>query len=174
MKIKNGLLAIAAVFLISVYTVPRELDYSQPSYSKAPMFSAKAEPDILFFGFDISEATARGVDEDPNQPGWFFVLKERAGEIRFGMDEFSGQAAIPSVQDGGWENLEWGHFISSLQQLYPYIDVENGVFLVDNTTSTNPDDIVWGYNSADIGYALIQSPVRLALHAKDLLPSTPN
>jgi hypothetical protein len=157
-----------------VYTVPRELDYSQPSFSKHPMFSAKAEPDILFFGFDISEAAARGVDEDPNQPGWFFVLKERAGDIRFGLDEFSGQVAIPNVLFGGWGNLEWGHFIPSLQQLYPYIDVENGVFLNQENLITNPDTISWGYNSADIGYALVQDPIRLALHAKDLLPSITN
>jgi hypothetical protein len=48
-----------------------------------PLFTAELEPDIRFIGFDLSPADALG---SATQPGWVFVLKERAGEVHFGLD----------------------------------------------------------------------------------------
>lgn len=141
--------------------LPRELDTTAGSV-KTPLFTAKINPDILFFGFDISAATAKGIDEDPDEPGWFFVLNERAGEIRFGLDV----ATLPASNPFLWNDLQWGHFITSLDS-YPYLDTNftfNSISLF-----ANQDSIVWGRNSADIAYATMQLPVKLALHAKDLL-----
>jgi hypothetical protein len=56
---------------------------------KTPLFEAKVEPDIYFFGFDLDDEEARG-ELNPtlltDNPGWFFVIKERPGEPRFGLD----------------------------------------------------------------------------------------
>jgi hypothetical protein len=48
-----------------------------------PLFTAQIEPDIRLIGFNLSVTDAIG---NPNSPGWFFVLKERAGDIHFGLD----------------------------------------------------------------------------------------
>ena len=53
-----------------------------------PLYEAKIDPDIYFFGFDLTVEKAKGgTGEKPNDdPGWFFVIKERPGEPRFGLD----------------------------------------------------------------------------------------
>ena len=54
-----------------------------------PIFRAEVEPDIRFFGFELTIEQARG-DENPQAPdddwGWYFVIQEVPGEPRFGMD----------------------------------------------------------------------------------------
>ena len=55
---------------------------------KTPLYEAKVDPDIYFFGFDLTAEKAKGgqhVDGEED-PGWFFVIKERPGEPRFGLD----------------------------------------------------------------------------------------
>ena len=59
---------------------------------RTPLYEAKVDPDIYFFGFDLDADEARGGtgDNDADPPGWFFVLKERPGEPRFGLDDARG------------------------------------------------------------------------------------
>ena len=53
-----------------------------------PLYEAKADPDIYFFGFDLTVPQAKGGSGHPpdTDPGWFFVIKERPGEPRFGLE----------------------------------------------------------------------------------------
>ena len=49
---------------------------------RTPLYEAKVDPDIYFFGFDLTRRRRRkgGTGENPNDdPGWFFVIKERPG-----------------------------------------------------------------------------------------------
>jgi hypothetical protein len=62
-----------------------------------PLFSAQLEPDIRFIGFDLSPAAALG---SPTEPAWVFVLKERAGEVHFGLD------LDVSTSDPSWPPLD--------------------------------------------------------------------
>jgi hypothetical protein len=77
-------------------TLPRELApltaaeelAPPPTKVRTPLYEAKADPDIYFFGFDLTIAEAKG---DPgtnpgDDPGWFFVLEQRPGEPRFGLE----------------------------------------------------------------------------------------
>jgi hypothetical protein len=75
---------------------------------KTPLYDAAVEPDIYFFGFDITVEKAKGgfvpeggTEEDP---GWFFVIKERPGEPRFGLD--IGKSA-PQATLNVWNDLAW-------------------------------------------------------------------
>ncbi len=56
------------------------------------LFSARIEPDYIFIGFDVSPSEAVGTGD---APGWFFVLKERAGNVQFGLD-MNASASDPS------------------------------------------------------------------------------
>ncbi len=55
---------------------------------RSPLYEAKADPDIYFFGFDLTVAQAQGQSgQNPNDDaGWFFVIQERSGEPRFGLE----------------------------------------------------------------------------------------
>jgi hypothetical protein len=62
-----------------------------------PLFSARIDPDLRFIGFNLSPNEALGIDT--GQPPWLFVLKERAGEVHFGLD------LDASATDPSWEAL---------------------------------------------------------------------
>ncbi len=65
-------------------TKPREPETAiNDSTVKYPLFSAFIEPDYQFLGFDVNPHEAVGID---NEAGWYFVMKERAGDIHFGLD----------------------------------------------------------------------------------------
>lgn len=52
-----------------------------------PLFSARIAPDVTLLGFQLAGNTAIGkLDPAANLPGWYFVMKERAGDIHFGLD----------------------------------------------------------------------------------------
>ncbi|WP_336514560.1 hypothetical protein [Pollutibacter soli] len=50
---------------------------------KRPIFSARIDPDYQFFGFNVTKEKA--LNENAGA-GYYFVLRERAGEIQFGLD----------------------------------------------------------------------------------------
>src|SRR5262249_37751396 len=50
-----------------------------------PLFRGVFEPDVAFFGFNLSASQARG--GGPNgDPGWFFIIQQHPTEPRFGLD----------------------------------------------------------------------------------------
>ena len=54
-----------------------------------PLFRAEIEPDIRFFGFDMTPEEAKGAEHPQNATddwGWYFIIQEVPGEPRFGMD----------------------------------------------------------------------------------------
>ena len=56
---------------------------------KFPCFKATVDPDIAFFGFDLTVEQARGADNPQTATddwGWYFVIQQLPGEPRFGMD----------------------------------------------------------------------------------------
>ena len=77
-------------------------------YVKTPLYDAAVAPDIYFFGFDLTATEVlNGVDpKRPGEegPGWFFVIKERPGEPRFGLD-IAGAAPQASITT--WNQLAW-------------------------------------------------------------------
>jgi hypothetical protein len=50
-----------------------------------PLFRGSFEPDVAFFGFNLTEEQARGGGET-GDPGWFFVIQQHPTEPRFGLD----------------------------------------------------------------------------------------
>ena len=150
---------------------------------KTPLYEAKIEPDIYFFGFDLKPEDAKGGSgENPaDPPGWFFVIKERPGEPRFGLD-INQDDATPNT----WNDLAWG-------SVRP--PVGPGQFLQINALASTPaltapspttesekmdqhaEDIAvhWNSNSsaAELAYILYQAPVMVAVHAAEMLRPAP-
>jgi hypothetical protein len=143
---------------------------TKPELERHPIFRGTLKPDVTFLGFTLTQAEALG--EPPHdRSGWFFVIQQQPTEPRFGMDEadFSDSSAPPKPTT--WSNLSWRHLanteeelkklshatLDSITKLFPGIDQEK----IDNAR--------WGRNSAHQAYITLQRPVRIAIHATDLI-----
>lgn len=130
-----------------------------------PLFKAEIVPDIHFFGFDLTGSAAKGSkDREVNDPGWFFILQERPGEARFGLDVLDQDSPLPIVTD--WNELAWNH-LGNIDDIHTIdLDFAPPAAFPDSY----PDHgIGWGANAADMAYILYQDPVMVAFHAADML-----
>jgi hypothetical protein len=144
---------------------------------KTPLYEAKVDPDIYFFGFDLTAEAARGgqdVNGEPD-PGWFFVIKERPGEPRFGLDLPEG---APHAVVNTWNDLAWTDVL---------LDFDHSAFLrvgEKTVTLTDPgaaskakpqydEDVAYRWrgdtHAAELAYILYQLPVLVAVHAAEML-----
>jgi hypothetical protein len=119
-----------------------------------PRFRGRIESDITFLGFDLAEDAARG---GAGQPGWFFVIQEQPTGPRFGLDE----VRVTDLRT--WNDLAWSDTRT---------EPGGHLRLADLTVPTpqRPPGDVWGFNGAHMASILRQRTVRLAFHARRLLP----
>ena len=147
------------------------------SIVKTPLYEAKVDPDIYFFGFDLTAEEARG-DSGENKgddPGWFFVIKERPGEPRFGLD-IGASEHIYVWNDLGWENVLPGVAPGDYLQITPStatIALEPLPPDRDEQAAQAADDafVRWhkDTDAAELAYILYQVPVLVAVHAVEML-----
>ncbi|QIG49954.1 hypothetical protein G5V57_20830 [Nordella sp. HKS 07] len=143
---------------------------------RTPLYQAKIEPDIYFFGFDLTVAAARGGSgENQGDPaGWFFVIKERPGEPRFGFDETS-DPQIVVYNDLGWDRVPMnGQFIQPLGANPPTIPASSPADQAEKEEQRAEDQNVrWdgGVSAAELAYIMYQAPVMVAVHAAEALPA---
>lgn len=155
----------------------RETDLTQAQFEaelKFPLFGAEIDPDLRFFGFDLTTEKAKG-DEDsidfPNDKrGWYFVLQEVPGEPRFGMDigYTATTNATPQTSDDpldDWDNLAWNSF----GQTEPPFVSRSPAPTFPRPNKAELEAHQWGTTSAQMAYALFQNPVMVAVHARDML-----
>jgi hypothetical protein len=163
-------------------TLPRSLDALTPEEEatpprtklRSPLYEAKADPDIYFFGFDltITEAKGQSGDNAGDDPGWFFVIKQRPGEPRFGLevsrsgpvtifDHITWDDVTPAVPPGGFlaaANLA-PVALSKPAPTDPDIDQHADDVIVNAAT---PSSARWAY-------LLLRAPVMVAVHAAQML-----
>ena len=111
-----------------------------------PVFKGSMDPDLVFFGFNLSQADATAGD------GWYFVLAEHPTEPRFGLE--------PGAGSGTWNDLGWPQVIVTHNHL--------------DLSATPPpfgtlEGATWSADSAQQASITFRRPVRLALHATALL-----
>jgi hypothetical protein len=144
---------------------------------RTPLYDAKVEPDVYFFGFDLTAAQAMGGTgtKAGDDPGWFFVIKERPGELRFGLDVEKSKE-IHTWNDLSWEDIPGtapGNFIK-IDAATPTLNVVAPIASEDQEeTEQYQDDHHVSFDknmsSADLAYILYQAPVLVAIHAAELL-----
>ncbi|MEO7984659.1 MAG: hypothetical protein ABI688_11320 [Bacteroidota bacterium] len=127
----------------------------QDAAIKFPAFKAEAGTDLKFIGFDLAASAAKG---DSIDPGWFFVLQETPGEIRFGLDIQSPDPITSTWDDASWEFVN-GHYISPDDD---FSSITGNMSLKESSR--------WMRSSADMAYILYQKPVMIAIHANQMLP----
>jgi hypothetical protein len=131
-----------------------------------PLFAASVDPDIRFFGFDLTVASAQG-DEEPKTEsddwGWYFVIQEIPGEPRFGLDvelDPDDDATTPITwNDLSWESMPAGGFLSPSAPPVPAF-----MNLLSPALKAQ-----WGRHAADMAAILFQRPVMVAVHAREML-----
>jgi hypothetical protein len=132
-----------------------------PDDERHPAFRGTLQPDVTFVGFDLTS------DEVTADAGWFFVLQQQPTEPRFGLDEapyLEGKTEVPALVT--WNDLNWAHLAEDEAALKELGFVSVSKF---NLVPTSPVTGIWGRNSAHMAYITRQLPVRVAIHASELL-----
>jgi len=136
---------------------------------KFPIFKADVNPDIKFFGFDLTIPQARGADDPQNENddwGYYFIIQQIPGEPRFGMD-INYEPDDPAHPT--WDDVSWDKY-SPVKGF-----ISTGVKPTGFTPTGAGEDInQWGNNSAMMAYILYQKPVMIAVHAKEMLENLDN
>jgi hypothetical protein len=128
-----------------IYAVKAEMVGGKRKLSKAstdevyPAFRGSMDPDVSFFGFNITSDQAVGAGAGEDQ-GYFIVIQEQPGEPRFGVDVGTPLGAVSHV---------------TVRAGPP-----GGAELNGRT---------WGQNGAHMAAILRQQPVRVAIHASQFL-----
>ena len=161
-------------------TLPREFETSGPEKDRlrTPLYEAKVDPDITFIGFDLTAEEVQGGSGQPDDddPGWFFVIKERPGEPRFGLDIESADElnvwndlAWPDVfdpeTDDGFLQVGSGPTLTLVEPGEEAPASEVTQYGEDSALSWRPNT-----NAAELAYILYQVPVLVAVHGSEMLP----
>jgi hypothetical protein len=157
--------------------VPVDLPDGQtpsPAQVRLPIYEAKIDPDVYLLGFDLDTAEALG--DPPDDAGWFFVLKERPGDPRFGVDD-GPPTPVEVWNDLSWDDVDPHH--------RGFLELDPGTTVALAPFDGSADDQekqeqrgedenlpLWfsELSSADLAYILFQVPVLMAVHAQEMLP----
>ncbi|HET9533256.1 MAG TPA: hypothetical protein VFQ92_23070 [Blastocatellia bacterium] len=127
----------------------------KPEDEKHPLFRGTLNPDVTFLGFDLKREDAIA------EPGWFFVIQQQPTEPRFGLDVAEFDKPLPTLTT--WNNLSWRHLATTRDELKALSHAST------KTQLPRIDPAEWGRNSAHQAYITLQRPVRIAIHAKEML-----
>jgi hypothetical protein len=136
-----------------------------------PLFRGTLDPDVTFFGFDLTENAARGGDPAAGgDPGWFFVFEQQPSEPRFGLE--------PVAKDpvATWADLAWSDFAFTPAGPGAPVFAQTSVLPQNVNLVIGPDNAedgnnAWGTDSAQTGYITFRRPARIAIHADLMLPT---
>jgi hypothetical protein len=154
--------------------IQEELDEAQFKIQlKFPLFKAEIDPDLRFFGFDLTVEKAKGTIPSRDFPGdtrgWFFVIQEVPGEPRFGMDisyEPNETDTDPLTDSRDtWNNLAWDRF----GETEPLFVKRTPAPTFPNPNPTEMNAHRWAHSSAQMAYILFQTPVMVAVHSSEML-----
>jgi hypothetical protein len=143
------------------------------SKTRTPLFSANPVDDIFFFGFDLTIDEVKSSDSDP---GWYFVLQERPGEARFGLEVSRAESTVHVFDELTWDDVA--------PAVAPGHSLPAGAFAnvaltspgsapadADTLAQFNDDNKVnpSSASSARWAYVLFRQPVMVAVHADEML-----
>jgi hypothetical protein len=134
-----------------------------------PILFAKFDPDIYCYGFNLERDQAMGDPgaQGPNL-GWYFVLAERFGEPRFGLDS---SLPVPRPQPDTADELNWGHIDADPDKLAAVVLSVNKP--ANKPLITKPGKSDWNKDAGDMASILMREPARVFYHANDMLKVNP-
>ena len=152
----------SVIYAVRAVKFNNTLDLSRDAKDERhPIFRGTLKPDVTFLGFNLSDAEALG--KPPNDPnGFFFVIQQQPTEPAFGLDVADFVKPLPDPP-ASWNDLSWRHFAKTEDELKALVHV--------STSKVFPeiDRVTWGKNSAHQAFITLQRPVRIAIHAKQMI-----
>ena len=143
----------SVIYAVEAVRKDGQLDLS--GNERHPLFRGTLKPDVTFLGFDLRQEDAIA------DPGWFFVIQEQPTEPRFGMDAAKFDEPLPPLTS--WNDLSWRHLASTEEELKALSHASI------NTALPDVDRAKWGRNSAHQAYITLQRPMRIAIHAREMI-----
>jgi hypothetical protein len=149
----------SVIYAVAAVRKDGQLELSRnPADERHPVFRGVLKPDVTFLGFDLEE------DDALANPGWFFVIQQQPTEPRFGMDAADFTKTAPPLTT--WNDLSWRHLAETEAELKALSHVSI------NAALPQIDKAKWGKNSAHQAYITLQRPVRIAIHATEMIKRT--
>lgn len=139
---------------------------------RMPVFKMDVAPDIVMLGFELTKQAAVGIPANyPNNAhaGWFFVFRERPGNIRFGLD---GPIGFDPVNDPvpqlsvSWDNLSWTHLHTGGDSTQVKVIKQN---YTANGLNATLQGAHWNRDAAQNAFILFQNPSLVAIHASNMI-----
>jgi hypothetical protein len=124
-----------------------------PGDQRQPVFAGLLDPDIVYVGFDLTDADLKTGD------GWFFVLQEQPTEPRFGFDQPPATGTSPTIID--WSDATWAHTGTSVGA---YLHIGGNPL-----TNAQHNGATFVANAAHLAAITMQRPMRVAYNAKELV-----
>ena len=158
--------------IYAVAAVPKDgrLTLSKkPEDERHPLFRGSLKPDVTFLGFNLTEAEAKG--EPPHDPnGWFFVIQQQPTEPCFGMDVADFAKEAPAITTT-WNELSWRHMAKTEEELQAlsHVSIDTIKSVLPNIDTQTIDNAMWGKNSSHLAYITLQRPMRIAIHAREMI-----
>jgi hypothetical protein len=146
----------SVIYAVAAVRKDGQLDLSpKPEDERHPLFRGTLKPDVTFLGFDLKREDAIA------DPGWFFVIQQQPTEPRFGMDVANFEKPLPPLTT--WNDLSWRHLVKTEDEFKALSHASIKTVLPDI------DKAKWGRNSAHQAYITLQRPVRVAIHAREMI-----
>ncbi|MGW5667198.1 hypothetical protein [Micromonospora sp. NPDC003776] len=137
-----------------------------------PKFRGTIDPDVSYLGFDLTLDAARGTGGDL---GWFFVVQEQPTAPRFGLDEPADTTSPGTL--GSWSDLDWSDLVPAGTDLTKlrYAGVAGPLAGAHPVTlpvlsGRAQPTATWGADAAQMAAITYQRPMRVAIHARTVLP----
>ncbi|MBP1151251.1 hypothetical protein [Methylocaldum sp. RMAD-M] len=169
-------------------------DLNEPTNSQRqnPVFGpVQLAADIFGYGFNLEKGEVIGVDAGEGERvnlGWYFVLRERFAEPRFGLDEPKSppkqDADLAKIVDDKGRpskkarDLSWASLVKTLKEYADLaaIDLDRNKPNLDHSKVADildidnpPTSATWNKDAADMAMILLQSPVSVYFHASKML-----
>jgi hypothetical protein len=142
-----------------------------------PLFVGSLGDDVVFLGFQFDDEIDIDVDirgttnRTDEKPGWFFAFEQPPTEPRFGLDV--GNAGQAGSKPTDWADVSWFHALGSADASATHAPIAqldgHTCPYDDNDGSPNRWDETWGLSSKAMARITLQRPVRMLVHADQML-----
>jgi hypothetical protein len=124
-----------------------------------PRFQGRLEPDLTFFGFDLTAA-------DASQ--WFFVFQQHPTEPRYGLEP-ANPADLPAA---GWSEFSWTNLAGGdPSSLRPGAGAIYAPAAPPSSAQwpSNTNGLTWGHDAAHLAAIALRDPYRIAMYADPMV-----
>jgi hypothetical protein len=154
-RFRNMVVAAAPVLTATPGQLP--VPDSDPAHWRPPTFVITIDEQTTAYAFGIAPDDLRA-PPTPENPGFFFAFQEHSSRLRFGFD-------LSNPVFGVWSDLDWPRVLAA----DPTQPSRGFAVASANLAPSDPGDMQWNRDSADIARIALQHPFRMLIHSSELV-----